>query len=329
MVPRVHNIVDMIDVCICTHAGASDTLERVLRALAEQTLNRTLFRVVIVDNANAPALRLKDKPFSILSEAGIEVSLIREERLGVAYARVAALRQTTAGAIVFVDDDNVLAADFLEKAQRVLDHWPNVGCFSGKIRLPQALEVPEWIRPLVGSFAIRELGEKPIVDWFRGDWKPWVPAATASMVLRRAVADTFLLTHATRNEFWGFGRKGQSMMSGEDFLIALSAAEAGYKCGYFPQLVMTHWIRQDRFTVSKMAKLMYCFGLTDLKRDVYLGAKPVPFERREFVDRLTTAGLRGKALRARFCLSAYEFVYVLGRAYKLLKSGQPVWKQKS
>ncbi|MBI3544034.1 MAG: glycosyltransferase [Deltaproteobacteria bacterium] len=314
----------MIDVCICTHGGAADTMERVLTALTRQTLDRARFRVVVIDNANQPPIELDHAPFDALRRAGVEARVVREPKLGVAHARIAALRQTDGDAVVFVDDDNVLAPDFLERACAILAAYPKVGCFSGRIGLPDELEVPDWIRPLLGSLAVRDVGPEPIVEWFRGHWAPWVPAATASMVLRREVADSFLLRHADREEFARFGRKGRGMMSGEDFLIALSAADAGMKCGYFPELFMTHWIRPERLAFSQMARLMICFGITDVLREEYLNVPPQPFGQEELFDRLFSTGLRKSDPRARFCHSLYSVVYISGRARRLLRAGQPI-----
>lgn len=311
----------MIDVCICTHRADKKILARVLTALSEQTLPRRDYQIFIIDNANEPPLHLEDFPNV--------TKIVREPKLGVAHARVRAFSESTADAVVFVDDDNVLAHDFLENAARILKDHPEVGCFSGKILIPASLAVPAWIIPLLGSLAVRDLGEVAVIDWFRGDWAPWVPAATASMVLRRAVADTFLRIHATRREFSDFGRKGRyNLMSGEDFLIALSAADAGFKCAYFPKLVMSHYIRPERLTVQHMARLMLSLGVTDIKRDRYLEKKPTPFSHSELRYRLLALDFKDKDVRARFCMWLYQMVYVPGTAYRLLKTGQTIRAKK-
>ncbi len=316
----------MIDVCICTHFPKKSTFALVLRALGEQTLSKKKYQVVIIDNANSPAISFDEAPFSILKEMGVDSKIIREPRIGIAAARIRALNETQGETLVFVDDDNVLEKNFLKKAQEILDENSDVGCFSGKVFLHKNVAVPKWAEPLLGSLAIKDEGNEPIIDWFRGTWTKWVPAATASMVLRRSVAKTFLKNHASRPEIYEFGRKGRhNLMSGEDFLIALSAADAGLKCGYFPQLKMHHLIRADRFTLRRMAKLFFSFGITDLKRETYLNLPLKPFRAIELQHRLLALNYKNTGIKARFCYWIYEMTYVSGKTFQLIRSGQPFY----
>jgi glycosyltransferase involved in cell wall biosynthesis len=317
----------MIDVCICTHSPDEKILEKVLRAVVAQTLSRKRFQVLIIDNANPSPLSLNQFPYSLLSLGNVRCQVVREPRLGIAYARIRALKMSKAEAVVFIDDDNVMEKNFLRRAVEILARHPGVGCFSGKINLPEEAAVPKWVLPLSASLAVRDVGEEPIVDWFRGDWAQWVPACTASMVLRKKVAEAFLQNHASRSDFYGFGRKGrQNLMSGEDFLIALSAADVGLQCGYFPALRMSHYLRSDRFSLRYFAKLMYSFAITDLRRERYLGLAPSPFSSAELRHRLLALDLHGKDLRARFCYWIYQFVYTRGRFNNLVQQGLPILK---
>ena len=317
----------MIQVCICTHSSDPITLEKVLKALCKQTLSPDQFNLLIIDNANEPPISLKSYPYSALKSGKMKIKIIKEPLLGIAHARIRALRETDAEVIVFVDDDNVLADDFLKNAKKIIKENPEVGCFSGKMLIPQGIKVPKWIEPLLGSLAIRNIDGPPIIDWFRGEWHPWLPTATASMVLRREVAEAFLKNHASRSEFLQFGRKGRyGLMSGEDFLIALSAADANLKCGYFSELVMYHFIRPGRLTLQHMARLMSLYAITDLKREIYMNWPPEPFLQDELRYRLMALDYKGKDIRARFCYWLYQTIYTLGKTYRLTKARKPLFK---
>jgi GT2 family glycosyltransferase len=268
----------IFDVCICTHSPDESTMAKVIDALVSQDIGASEFEVLIIDNKSHRPIELTKEPYSKLSEAGIRTQVMREENLGVAHARIRAIKETNKEFMVFVDDDNVLAPDFLTQAKNVLETYPDVGCFSGRISFPEKMNVPGWITPLQTSLAVRECGNENIIDFFRGDWKPWVPTATASMVVRRQVLDIFMKNHGQNPRFFDFGRKGKTnLTSGEDYFIAISAADVEMKCGYFPKLRMWHWLRPKRFSFWYVAKLMGTYGITELMRTDYLKLPLTPF----------------------------------------------------
>src|SRR5688572_6616303 len=96
-------------VVICTHNPREDYLRECLNALKEQSLPKSEWELVVVDNCS-------DKP---LAES-IDLSwhryarLIREETLGLTPARLRGIREAAGDLLVFVDDDNILDVDFLE-----------------------------------------------------------------------------------------------------------------------------------------------------------------------------------------------------------------------
>lgn len=304
------------DVCICTHSPNITVLRQTLEALAQQTLSKDRFRILIVDNASEP--RLNPEDFSQVRQAGCEIRLVHEEHLGVAFARIRAMKESAARAIVFVDDDNFLDSRFLENAEQILEKYPDVGCFSGKIKVAPGVIVPKWIVPLMGGLAIRDAGDDPIIDWFHEGWVPWLPVATASMVVTREVIDAFFREHARRPSFTRFGRRGRSgLLSGEDYFIALSAAKADKKCGYFPDLLMWHCLDARRLTFRYMLKLWFSYGVTDVRREVYLGRKPEPFKLHELSQRLLARDLKRENFRARFCYWVYQVIFVTGQAFRM------------
>lgn len=276
-----------IDVCICTHSPSVKKLSKAVAALAAQTVSKDRFQVWVIDNASLVPIRETDSTFDPLRQAGIAFQVLQEAQIGVAHARVRALRSTTADAVLFVDDDNYLSPLFIEESLRVLEQHPEVGVFSGRMHLPEETRAPRWLWPWLLGLAIKDLGISPIIGWYYGYWEAWVPVATASMVLRRSVAEAFLKTYAVHPDFYRLGRRGKiSFASGEDAVIAKTASDVGLQCGYFPKLLMFHDISPERFRFSYIFRLNLGFGISDYWQFRVAGVAPRPFTKK-YIQEMT------------------------------------------
>src|SRR6266487_2314818 len=99
----------MISVIICTHNPRPDYLLRVLDALKAQTLPTEQFELLLIDNASTePLASTWDLSWHPCSR------IIRENDVGLTSARLRGIRESLASMLIFVDDDNVLAKDYLK-----------------------------------------------------------------------------------------------------------------------------------------------------------------------------------------------------------------------
>ena len=64
------------------------------------------------------------------------VRLVREEAPGLARARVRGIREGRGEILIFVDDDTVLAPNYLQEARRILRERPYLGAIGGQL-LPE------------------------------------------------------------------------------------------------------------------------------------------------------------------------------------------------
>src|SRR6266567_2020506 len=124
-----------ISVVVCAHNPRLDYLRRVLAALDEQTLSKQDWDLVVVDNASSQPLA--DAYDLSWHPRGHHV---REDRLGLTPARLRGINETCGDLLVFVDDDNVLATDFLEEASAINEKYTYLGVF-GAGRLEPEFEV--------------------------------------------------------------------------------------------------------------------------------------------------------------------------------------------
>lgn len=236
-----------ISVVICTHNPKAEYFSRVLLGLRGQTLPVDQWELVLVDN-------LSDEPLAgrtNLSWHPIS-RVVREEKLGLTPARLCGIAEATGDILVFVDDDNVLDADYLDQTLRIALERPWLGAWSGQCRGGFEKPPPEWSRRYWGNLAIRE---------FEGDvWSnlPRLPDTMpcgAGLVVRSSVARHYAMLNLSGKRRIQLDRKGDSLLSGGDNDLAACACDLGLGVGLVSSLKLTHLISPQRFTVDYHARL--------------------------------------------------------------------------
>lgn len=258
---------DDVEVCICTHNPSLNTLGLVLEALQKQVVAQS-FDVLLVDNASSPPIpgSLLDR----LSKRGLRTRLIREEELGIAAARARAIRETQSRWILFVDDDNVLTFDYLRSGLEFARQHPDVGCFGGKLLLPESIRPARWILPFLPYLGIKDAGEE-VLSGCKDEWAPWEPP-TAGAWVRRDVLEAYERRIAELGRPAELGRKGrQGLGSCEDSLMMRGAARLGVKSAYVPQLVLFHHLSPHRLKLGYLLKLMHAYGPSHVALERALG----------------------------------------------------------
>jgi glycosyltransferase involved in cell wall biosynthesis len=247
-----------IDVCICTHNPRLDILKLTLAAVAKQTLKPSQYRLIVIDNASSPPI--EESLLAPLVARGISCRIVREPTLGNAYARAKAFRECTAPLVAFVDDDTVLAEDYLAVGLEIMKANPNVGCLGGKLLRAPYLRVPKWLEPLRSYLAIcDDKGERQIVDFIRTGGLAEPPSA--GMIMRRHLSAPYL---EMEQHYHLLGRKGRhGLRSMEDNLITRSIADLGFACAYDPHLMLVHHIDPSRFHFGYVVRLLYGQGRSE------------------------------------------------------------------
>jgi glycosyltransferase involved in cell wall biosynthesis len=295
----------VLDVCICTHNPRRDVFALVIHSIANQDADKSKFRVIIVDNASTPALGRGE--FKDLDGAGIEFRILLEPRLGNVFARAAAIAASTSDWVLFVDDDNELAPDYISHGMQVIGSRPELGCFGGRLELPSNIVPPRWMLPLLPYLAVRDFGDAEItkVADFWGEWEP----ATAGGFVRRSVLELYIDRIKNDEKVHQLGRKGKrSLNSGEDSLMMWGARKLGLAASYQPGLRLNHHINPDRFRFWYFFRLMRGYGRSNAILDkLYSRAgqvMPLKTLARRFLG-----NARSKPWRCAICLAAYDAAY--------------------
>lgn len=239
----------MISVILPTRDPHRERLRQTLAGLAAQTLARASWELVVVDNGSTPPLTLPE----VETLSG---RIVVEPAAGLTRARLAGLRATRGDVLVFVDDDNVLAPDFLAHVAHLFAAHPQLGAAGGPV-LPQfEVTPPEWSREFFGLLALRDLGAAPIIAK-GGAGAPWPDCAPvgAGLCIRRSAVESYATALATDARRLALDRTGRSLASGGDNDLVFTALHAGWDIGYFPELKLTHLIPASRLAPPYLAAL--------------------------------------------------------------------------
>jgi Glycosyl transferase family 2 len=237
-----------ISVIVCTHNPRPEFLSRVLDSLKAQTMSAHLWEFLLIDNASKQSLStswdLSWHP---------QARHIREEELGLTPARLRGIRESTGRIIVFVDDDNVMRSDFLANAMAISNEYPFLGAWGGSVEGEFARPLPDWLKPHLSALAVRQVDRDCWSNYYADNRS--MPFG-AGLCVRKPVAVAHAQALLNRPASKHLGRKGASLISGEDIDMALTSYDLGFGTGLFQRLHITHIIPEARMTVEYLCRLL-------------------------------------------------------------------------
>jgi glycosyltransferase involved in cell wall biosynthesis len=245
-----------LTVVICTHNPRPDYLDRVLDALQVQTLARDRWELVVIDNASNPSIAER-----------IDVSwhpqsrCLREPKLGLTHARLRGIDAAKGETIVFVDDDNVLGANYLAQTISIARRYPAMGAWGGRIVGEFEQVPPAWSKRYLPLLAIREIREDKLSDVLPPH--ETTPCG-AGLCVRRSVAERYARSVVQDAKRMSLDRKGKLLSSGGDTDLALVAGDLGMDTGQFVALELTHLIPAVRLQEAYLLRLIECMGYSHM-----------------------------------------------------------------
>ncbi|HXM36031.1 MAG TPA: glycosyltransferase, partial [Pyrinomonadaceae bacterium] len=211
----------------------------------------------------------------------------REEKLGLTAARLRGIRESTGDVLVFVDDDNVLDADYLEKVTWLSAAWPMVGAFSGQVRGKFEVPPPEWTKAYWNRLAIREF-EKD--KWSNLACLSDTTPNGAGLCVRRRVADEYLSYHANGKRKILLDRTGTSLVSAGDIDLAATACDMGLGNGLFASLALNHLMPRERLEEKYLLSLLEAQAFSQVVLDSFRANGQAPM--RDGLKKVVAAQLR-------------------------------------
>lgn len=261
-----------LSVIVCVYNPTQHIFSRCLDALTKAIEIRKPEEIIIVDNNSTTPLTEQDyiKRFVDLHKS---VSIVTESKQGLTPARLKGIRLAKGDLLVFVDDDNIIAPDFIEKGLQVSDNNPHIGAWSGQVKLEFEKTPESWTKKYQGLLVHRE---------FDRDYWSNLPHLTetmpcgAGLFIRKRVADYYYQLHEIGKRNIQLDRSGKSLFSGGDNDMSACACDVGLGVGLFHQIVVTHYIPSFRVEKKYLLRLAEGIAASAVVFKSFRGEYPKP-----------------------------------------------------
>lgn len=248
----------LISIITCTRNPAPDLFRRVLVAMEALVIpaGHEIEYLIIDSGSDHP---LADRAEEQLFLATLPWSrVVRAEAPGLSTARRLGLRETRGDLIVWFDDDNVPAPDYLLHVVRTAAAHPGVTVWgAGTIRVEFTESVPQWVDPDMRPF-FQERAHGRDEFGTAQHWAPYFPVGSG-LVTRRSAAERWADATA-RGAYTLTGRNGSQLSSGDDAQIIFGAVAAGESVGVVAAQRLTHLIPTTRCTVAYLMRLEFALS---------------------------------------------------------------------
>jgi glycosyltransferase involved in cell wall biosynthesis len=241
------------DIAVCTYDPDVRTLKRLLSAVVSICRVSHVERVLVVDNSSPRSVSKLPFVAEFLRQVKCASCFVEPSR-GLTAARCRAVRESSADIVVFFDDDNEPAANYLMVLEDYFSRYPNVGIWGpGTVNVEYLDETPEEIRrrPELFQQAKRAFGYACIAGYY-GEVTP----LGTGFAVRREVLQQYerLVGDGT---LWLTDRQGKSLSSGGDVQIVWEAVKMGFAGGVIPELVCDHLINAAKANIDYLGRLEY------------------------------------------------------------------------
>jgi glycosyltransferase involved in cell wall biosynthesis len=211
------------------------------------------WEVVLVDNNSTDDTQSVAAKTWTQLQSPSQLRMIFESKPGLSFARSTGVLSSHGELIVFCDDDNWLAPDFLSVAAEAMKNAPNMGAVGGcGYPVTELSEFPPWFFTYANAYAVgsQSINAKDIVNArgylfgaglvLRGDW------------LRGCYSNGIysLLTD----------RAGTRLSAGGDSEICKWVRLAGYDLAYREDLRFQHFIPENRLQKDYLTGLLQGFS---------------------------------------------------------------------
>jgi len=243
-----------VTIVICTYNNA-DLLEVTLQSIAAQRVSGDVQWATLVvqnnctDDTDAVVQRF-------IQQGGIpNLSTVNESEQGLAPARRRGVMETRSDVLAFVDDDCILAEDWVQNVWAFCKDRPRLGALNGIVE-------PRWVEPpnalaerCQSGYALINHGTEAFAFPDYGG----VKMVGAGLVLsRRALLDSGWTDRLMLSD-----RKGKVLSAGGDTEMVLRIRNAGYELWYEPSIRIQHIIPPGRLKGEYLCKLFAGFARSD------------------------------------------------------------------
>ena len=239
-VPERDGASRLITVAICTRNRAA-FLEKAIHSVLLQLTPDT--ELLVVDNASTDDTR---QVCERLAKENSALGYFLETKLGLSVGRNTALKKACGEYILFLDDDAVAEAGWLEAYREFLKHPPSpkIAAVGGAVIPCYDRQPPWWIDSKHGGF---DRGDKPLL------LSNGALSGCNSAYHREAVRAVGLFDEQ-------LGYKGDTLIPREESELQDRLIRAGWEIWWLPRAAVQHHVEDERLTVKGMARSAFNSG---------------------------------------------------------------------
>lgn len=240
-------------ILICTYNPDPVIFKRLLNAVLQFDAASPAHEVIIIDNNSSPSLSFNKDVQTFLVQK-LSAQVVTETTPGLTAARIAGISKAAYEWVVFFDDDNEPAADYLTEAAKNIDQYPQVGAWGpGKIQVEYTDPVESWFETRKELFQQKHWDKTLFTN--EASWQDCYPFGTG-MIIRKDIAVEYK-ARVQAGRYTLTDRKGKSLASGGDVQMLLTGIEMGFYAGSIAPLRLNHLINSSKATLAYLQKQQY------------------------------------------------------------------------
>ncbi len=244
-----------ISIVICCY-NSELRIPKVLACLQNQKLKSQIgWEVLVVDNAST------DRTGGVAKECwtlpGVELRVVNEPNPGISHARRRGFEEAHFEIISFVDDDNWVEEEWIQKVFDTMYSDMEIGIMGGFGTAAFEETPPAWFSSYEESYAVGPQGAS--------SGERTTSLYGVGLNTRKSTRDNL---QENGFKFQLTGRKGNHISSGEDSELCLAVILSGQKLFYRSDLTFYHFMPPGRLTWEYLVKLTE-FGRAETILEAY------------------------------------------------------------
>ncbi|MFC3748859.1 glycosyltransferase [Paenibacillus sp. GCM10012306] len=246
---RKHGVAPKISIIICTYNRAALLIKTLHSLVPLENLEQA--EIIVVDNRSKDDTASLVRTFIEDYRTEMDIRYIFEPMQGLSAARNTGILASKSSLIAFLDDDAIPCRAWITTIVSTFEERPEVMAMGGKIAPIFETDRPDWlIKPFELPYTIVDLGNR--MKEYPGRLHP----CGANMAMRKTVFDISLFP-------LDLGRKGESLLSGEETWLFGQIQRQRHKILYHPDMAVDHFVPKSRLTEDWILKRYYSQGISN------------------------------------------------------------------
>ena len=251
-----------VSVIVCCYNSAARLPQTILHLVQQNVPADIPWEIILVNNAskdNTSQIALQEWNKNPLSK--VAFTIVEQPLEGLSHAREKGVATSAYDVLIFCDDDNWLAENYVETAFNLLEEWPTAAIIGGIGTAAPETYPPQWFETYRGYYAT---GAQNSMKGLLESNEAYVYGAGS--VVRKAV-----LQRLSKINFKPLAtdRRNESLSSGGDVELCYAVSLLGYKIGYSDNLKFQHFIPKNRLGDNYLLDLVYQFGYCNILHRPY------------------------------------------------------------